>query len=117
MVREMTVKGLKNKLFKGLTEHDILTWEEEKSRYQRKVGSKVTDLDFLRHLLMVASRPIIGGKDGVTTGFITGSGPIYEKTDTLLQKFRTERTQTQMPKKIDEPPKEVQPLGPQIERA
>jgi len=23
---------LKNKLFKGLTEHDILTWEEEKMR-------------------------------------------------------------------------------------
>jgi len=34
---------LKNKLFKGLTEHDILTWEEEKMRYQRKMGRKVTE--------------------------------------------------------------------------
>ncbi len=42
----MTKSGqLKNKLFKGLTEHDVLTWEEEKMRYQRKMGRKVTDLE------------------------------------------------------------------------
>ncbi|MDF1540438.1 MAG: hypothetical protein P1Q69_16200 [Candidatus Thorarchaeota archaeon] len=80
---------LKNKLFKGLTEHDILTWEEEKMRYQRRMGGKVTDLKFLRHLLMVASRPVITTKDGVSSGFITGQGPIYEKGDTLLSKYRS----------------------------
>ncbi len=70
---------LKNKLFKGLTEHDILTWEEEKMRYQRKMGRKVTDLEFLRYLMMYASRPVITTKDGVSTGFLTGQGPIYQK--------------------------------------
>jgi hypothetical protein len=87
----MTVKGDKNKLFKGLTEHDVLTWEEEKMRYQRKVGSKVTDLEFLRHLLMVASRPVISNKEGVKSGYITGQGPIYEKGDTLLAQYRNKR--------------------------
>lgn len=72
-------KGNKNKLLKGLTEHDILTWEEEKSRYQRKVGRKVTDLEFLRHLLVRSSRPVITKKEGVTTSFLTGQGPIYDK--------------------------------------
>ena len=80
---------LKNKLFKGLTERDILTWEEEKMRFQRKMGKKVTDLTFLRHLLMVASRPVISNKDGVSTGFLTGQGPIYDKADTLLEKYRS----------------------------
>lgn len=82
-------RELKNKLFKGLTEHDILTWEEEKMRHQRRMGKKVTDLIFLRHLLMVASRPVISTKDGVSSGFITGKGPIYEKGDTLLEKYRS----------------------------
>ncbi|MFW9848389.1 MAG: hypothetical protein ACFFF4_04570 [Candidatus Thorarchaeota archaeon] len=82
---------LKNKLFKGLTEHDILTWEEEKMRYQRRMGKKVTDLAFLRHLLMHASRPVITTKDGVSSGFITGRGPIYEKGDTLLERYRAKR--------------------------
>lgn len=72
-------KGNKNKLLKGLTEHDILAWEEEKSRYQRKVGRKATDLEFLRHLLVRASRPVITRKEGVTTSFLTGQGPIYDK--------------------------------------
>jgi len=90
MIR-MTVKGDKNKLFKGLTEHDVLTWEEEKMRYQRKVGNKVTDLEFLRHLLMVASRPVISNKEGVKSGYITGQGPIYEKGDTLLAQYRNKR--------------------------
>ncbi len=79
----------KTKLFKGLTEHDILTWEEEKMRFQRRVGQKVTDLQFLRHLLMVASRPVISGKDGVSKGFLSGNGPIYDKADTLLEKYRS----------------------------
>ncbi|MFW9788989.1 MAG: hypothetical protein ACFFE2_04815 [Candidatus Thorarchaeota archaeon] len=81
---------LKNKLFKGLTEHDILTWEEEKMRYQRKMGRKVTDLEFLRYLLMKASRPVIKTKDGVSTGFLTGKGPIHEKEDTLLERYRAQ---------------------------
>jgi hypothetical protein len=81
---------LKNKLFKGLTEHDILTWEEEKMRYQRKMGRKVTDLEFLRYLMMKASRPVIQTKDGVSTGFLTGKGPIYEKTDALLDRYRSQ---------------------------
>ena len=80
---------LKNKLLKGLTEHDILTWEEEKMRYQRKMGRKVTDLEFLRFLLMMATRPVITTKDGVSTGFLTGHGPIYEKGDAALQKYRS----------------------------
>ena len=80
---------LKNKLFKGLTEHDILTWEEEKMRYQRKMGRKVTDLEFLRFLMMKASRPVIKTKDGVSSGFLTGQGPIYEKGDTLLERYRS----------------------------
>lgn len=42
------LKGTKNKLFKGLTEHDILVWEEEKMRHQRRMGRKVTDVEFLR---------------------------------------------------------------------
>ena len=80
---------LKNKLFKGLTEHDVLTWEEEKMRYQRKMGRKVTDLEFLRYLLMKATRPVITSKEGVATGFLTGQGPIYEKDDTLPNRYRT----------------------------
>ena len=80
---------LKNKLLKGLTEHDILTWEEEKMRYQRKMGRKVTDLEFLRYLLMKATRPVIQSKDGVSTGFLTGQGPIYEKADTILERYRS----------------------------
>ncbi len=80
---------LKNKLFKGLTEHDILTWEEEKMRYQRKQGKKVTDLEFLRYLMMKASRPTISGKEGVSSGFLTGQGVIYEKGDTLLERYRS----------------------------
>jgi len=80
---------LKNKLLKGLTEHDILTWEEEKMRYQRKMGRKVTDLEFLRYLLMKATRPVIQSKDGVSTGFLTGQGPIHEKGDTLLERYRS----------------------------
>ena len=82
------VKGTKNKLFKGLTEHDVLTFEEEKMRFQRRQGRKVTDLEFLRHLLMTASRPVISGKEGVSTGFLTGSRPIYDKSGTLLEKYR-----------------------------
>lgn len=82
------MRKLKNKLFKGLTEHDILTWEEEKMRYQRKMGRKVTDLEFLRFLMMKASRPVIKTKEGVSTGFLTGQGPIYEKSETLLDKYR-----------------------------
>ncbi|MBN2231014.1 MAG: hypothetical protein JW779_15620 [Candidatus Thorarchaeota archaeon] len=87
----MTEQGpLKNKLFKGLTEHDILTWEEEKMRYQRKMRRKVTDLEFLRYLMMKATRPVITTKDGVASGFLTGQGPIYEKGETLLTKYRTQ---------------------------
>ena len=82
-------KGTKNKLFKGLTEYDILCWEEEKMRFQRKVGHKITDLDFLRHLLMTSSRPVITNKDGVSSGYLSGSGPIYDKTDTLLERYRS----------------------------
>ena len=85
---------LKNKLFKGLTEHDILTWEEEKMRFQRRMGKKVTDLSFLRHLLMAASRPVITTKDGVSSSFITGQGPLYEKGDTLLERYRSKTKQT-----------------------
>ncbi|MFW9983059.1 MAG: hypothetical protein ACFFE3_14235, partial [Candidatus Thorarchaeota archaeon] len=70
--------------------HDILTWEEEKMRYQRKMGRKVTDLEFLRYLMMKASRPVIKTKDGVSTGFLTGQGPIYDKSETLLDKYRTQ---------------------------
>lgn len=93
----MVPKGTKNKLFKGLTEHDILTWEEEKMRYQRKMGEKVTDLQFLRYLLMNASRPTISKKEGVASGYITGSGPRYDKSglsgdkfESLLGKWRSE---------------------------
>jgi len=81
---------LKNKLFKGLTEHDILTWEEEKMRYQRKMGRKVTDLEFLRNLMMKASRPVITKKEGVASGFLTGQGAIYDKGETLLERYRTQ---------------------------
>jgi hypothetical protein len=87
---------LKNKLLKGLTEYDILTWEEEKMRYQRKMGRKVTDLEFLRFLLMRATRPVISAKDGVSTGFLTGQGPIYEKGDTLLNKYRTHHLEAEL---------------------
>jgi hypothetical protein len=83
---------LKNKLFKGLTEHDILTWEEEKMRYQRKMGRKVTDLEFLRFLMMKASRPVIKTKEGVSSGFLTGQGPIYEKGDSRLDEVRSQAT-------------------------
>jgi cAMP phosphodiesterase len=88
----MTIeKGDKFKLLKGLTEHDILAWEEEKSRFQRKVGRKVTDLEFLRHLLVRSSRPLITKKDGVTSSFLTGQGPIYEKdTETVLTRYRSQ---------------------------
>ncbi|MHA1138222.1 MAG: hypothetical protein ACTSSE_17215 [Candidatus Thorarchaeota archaeon] len=89
----MTKQGqLKNKLFKGLTEHDVLTWEEEKMRYQRKMGRKVTDLEFLRYLMMKSSRPVITTKEGVSSGFLTGQGSIYEKGDTLLEKYRSQAT-------------------------
>ncbi|MFX0108208.1 MAG: hypothetical protein ACFE7R_07985 [Candidatus Hodarchaeota archaeon] len=74
-------KGTKNKLIKGLTEHDVLTFEEEKMRFQRRLGRKVTDLEFFRYLLMFASRPVISIKDGVSTGFLTGQGPIYDKSE------------------------------------
>jgi len=80
--------GLKNKLFKGLTSRDILMWEEEKMRYQRKQGGKVTDLEFLRHLMMYASRPVISRKEGVS-GYLTGQGPIYDKTGSLLSRYRS----------------------------
>jgi len=82
-------KGTKNKLFKGLTDYDILVWEEEKMRHQRKAGRKITDVEFLRYLLMASSRPVISAKEGVAGGFLTGQGPIYEKADTLLERFRT----------------------------
>ena len=95
---------MKNKLFKGLNEHDILTWEEEKMRFQRRMGRKVTDLMFLRHLLMVASRPVISTKDGISSGFITGQGPIYEKGDTLLERYR-QKNRTGFPEEILEPKK------------
>lgn len=52
------------------------------------MGQKVTDLQFLRHLLMVGSRPVISNKDGVSGGYLAGQGPIYEKADTLLEKYR-----------------------------
>ncbi|MHA2236087.1 MAG: hypothetical protein ACXABH_12205 [Candidatus Thorarchaeota archaeon] len=92
---------LKNKLFKGLTEHDILTWEEEKMRYQRNMGRKVTDLEFLRYLMMKASRPVIKTKEGVSTGFLTGQGPIYEKGETLLTKYRNQAPETP-PRKLSD---------------
>ena len=88
---------LKNKLFKGLTEHDILTWEEEKMRYQRKQGKKVTDLEFLRYLMMKASRPTISAKEGVSSGFLTGQGAIYEKGDTLLERYRSRSPEKSIP--------------------
>ena len=93
---------LKNKLLKGLTEHDILTWEEEKMRYQRKMGRKVTDLEFLRFLLMMATRPAIAPKDGVKTGFLTGRKPVYEKGDALMEKYRGHSSgrPTQPPKRL-----------------
>ncbi|MHA1958943.1 MAG: hypothetical protein ACW99U_01850 [Candidatus Thorarchaeota archaeon] len=89
----MSKPKLKNKLFKGLTDQDVLIWEEEKMRYQRKVGQKVTDLQFLRHLLMVASRPVISQKEGV----LPGHGPIYERSDTLLEKYRSQSLQGRLP--------------------
>ncbi len=58
-------------------------------RYQRKMGKKVTDLEFLRYLLMRATRPVISAKDGVATGFLTGQGPIYDKGETLLNRYRS----------------------------
>lgn len=81
-------KRTKNKLIKGLTDRDILVWEEEKMRYQRRQGRKVTDLDFFRHLLMVTSRPIISSKDGISTGRLVGNGPIYDKGESLLDRFQ-----------------------------
>ena len=39
---------------------------------------------------MVASRPVISSKEGVSTGFLTGQGPIYDKADTLLEKYRSQ---------------------------
>jgi len=88
---------LKNKLFKGLTEHDILTWEEEKMKYQRKMGRKVIDLEFLRYLMMKASRPVISSKEGVASGFLTGQGAIYEKGETLLERYRSQGKSTGPP--------------------
>ncbi|TFG32184.1 hypothetical protein EU528_04150 [Candidatus Thorarchaeota archaeon] len=90
---------LKNKLFKGLTEHDVLTWEEEKMRYQRKMGRKVTDLEFLRYLMMKASRPVITSKEGVASGFLTGQGAIYEKGETLLERYRSQEKGVESPTK------------------
>ncbi len=87
-------RGTKTKLFKGLTQHDILTWEEEKMRYQRRVGHKVTDLQFLRYLLMAATRPVVTHKEGVTDARPLGVGPIYDKADTLLEKYRAHWTLT-----------------------
>lgn len=80
--------GQKNKLFKGLTDHDILVWEEEKMRHQRKVGKKITDIDFLRYLLMAASRPVISAKEGVASGFLVGQGPIYGKAEAFLERVQ-----------------------------
>lgn len=97
---------LKNKLFKGLTEHDILTWEEEKMRYQRKMGRKTTDLEFLRYLMMKASRPVITAKEGVASGFLTGQGAIYEKGETLLERYRNQA------KKADSPAEMIQQSKP-----
>ena len=54
------------------------------------MGRKVTDLEFLRYLMMKASRPVIKTKDGVSTGFLTGQGPIHEKSDTLLDRYRSQ---------------------------
>ncbi len=82
-----TAKGTKNKLIKGLTEHDVLTFEEEKMKYQRRQGRKVTDLEFLRFLLMYASRPSIPGKEGVSRRLIRQI-PNYDKNETLLEKVR-----------------------------
>lgn len=82
VTRLKQVKGSKNKLLKGLTDHDVLAWEEEKMRYQRRVGEKVTDLRFLRYLLVRASRPVISSKEGVASGFLTGHGPLYDKRET-----------------------------------
>jgi hypothetical protein len=96
---------LKNKLLKGLTEHDILTWEEEKMRHQRKMGRKVTDLEFLRFLLMKATRPVITSKDGVATSFLTGQGPIYEKGETLLNKYRSHTQESEVQTSIGDHPR------------
>jgi hypothetical protein len=96
---------LKNKLFKGLTEHDVLTWEEEKMRYQRKMGRKVTDLEFLRYLMMRSSRPVITTKEGVSSGFLTGQGAIYEKGETILERYRTQATGGTPSSKLTEPQK------------
>ncbi|MGY5873215.1 MAG: hypothetical protein RTV72_13275 [Candidatus Thorarchaeota archaeon] len=101
---------LKNKLFKGLTEHDVLTWEEEKMRYQRKMGRKVTDLEFLRYLMMKASRPVITQKEGVATGFLTGQGAIYDKGETLLERYRSQATTK------DKPADSVQVTKPTTEK-
>ena len=81
---------LKNKLFKGLTDRDILAWQDGKMRYQRKMGRKVTDLEFLRFLLMMnTSSSSIRRKDGVSTGFLSGQGPVHEKGETLLEQYRS----------------------------
>ena len=96
---------LKNKLFKGLTEHDILTWEEEKMRYQRKMGRKVTDLEFLRYLLMKGTRPVISSKDGVSGGYHSGQTPIYEKAETILDKYRTQEKASAKKRYENEDPK------------
>ncbi|MDH4213437.1 MAG: hypothetical protein OEV85_05915 [Candidatus Thorarchaeota archaeon] len=104
---------LKNKLLKGLTEHDILTWEEEKMRYQRKIGRKVTDLEFLRYLLMKATRPVITSKDGVASSFLTGQGPIYEKDEVLLNKYRTHTREEDVHQTAESHPRrsKFQPTG------
>jgi len=96
---------LKNKLFKGLTEHDVLTWEEEKMRYQRKMGRKVTDLEFLRYLMMKASRPVISTKEGVSSGFLTGQGALYEKGETLLERYRSHGRRGDLPTEAQSPRK------------
>jgi hypothetical protein len=58
------------------------------------MGRKVTDLEFLRYLLMKSSRPVITTKDGVTSSFLTGHGPVYERKakdpETVLAKYRSE---------------------------
>lgn len=86
-------KGNKNKLIKGLTEHDVLTWEEEKMRYQKRMGRKVTDLEFFRYLLMSSSRPVISSKEGVSSKSLTGEGPLYDKKRELLQPYSTHSEQ------------------------
>jgi hypothetical protein len=105
-------EGRKNKLFKGLTDHDILVWEEEKMRHQRKVGKKITDIEFLRYLLMAASRPVISAKEGVSSGLIVGNGPIYEKADAFLDRIQS-KTVSQSAVVEEKPPILAEKLQPE----